>query len=102
MRHIERTKILFHFISAESKDPIGDYKTIRKELAKHNKNLLDKKEYVFLSKSDTANKKELERKIKEMKQTAGEVLPISIIDDETIRPVEKIFNELIEQKHKNI
>lgn len=31
LRHIERTRIFFHFISAQSENPIKDYKTIRKE-----------------------------------------------------------------------
>ena len=32
LRHIERTKTLFHFISAESTNPVSDYKIIRQEL----------------------------------------------------------------------
>jgi len=32
LRHIERTKILFHLISAESENPAKDYKTIKEEL----------------------------------------------------------------------
>ncbi|OGZ70227.1 MAG: Obg family GTPase CgtA, partial [Candidatus Staskawiczbacteria bacterium RIFCSPLOWO2_01_FULL_33_9] len=53
LRHIERTKVLFHFVSADSKDPVLDYKTVRNELEKYNKLLLEKPEYIFLSKSDT-------------------------------------------------
>ena len=52
LRHIERTRIIFHFISAESTDLKNDYKIIRNELAEYNKTLLDKPEYLFLSKSD--------------------------------------------------
>ncbi|MBI4120518.1 MAG: GTPase ObgE, partial [Parcubacteria group bacterium] len=32
LRHVERTKILFHLISAESKTPVKDYRIIKKEL----------------------------------------------------------------------
>ncbi|MBU3942741.1 GTPase ObgE, partial [Patescibacteria group bacterium] len=42
LRHIERTKIIFHFIAADSEDPVSDYKIIRSELKKHNKLLLEK------------------------------------------------------------
>ena len=52
LRHIERTRILFHFVSADSLDPEKDYKTVRHELGMHSKELLEKKEYLFLSKSD--------------------------------------------------
>ena len=55
LKHIERTKILFHFISAESKNLTLDCKTIRKELGAYNKELLEKEEYLFISKSDTAS-----------------------------------------------
>ena len=57
LRHIERTRILFHFVSAESLDLKSDYKTVRKELGAHNKQLLEKPEYLFLSKSDLLEKK---------------------------------------------
>lgn len=52
LKHIERTKFLVHLIDASSKDFVKDYKTIRDELGKYNKNLLDKKEIVVISKVD--------------------------------------------------
>ena len=42
LRHIERTKILFHLISAESENPSKDYKIIKKELTKYSKELAGK------------------------------------------------------------
>src|SRR3990167_6205082 len=62
LRHIERTKILFHLISAESADPVRDYKIIRKELSSYSKNLAEKTEYVFLSKSDVVPITEITKK----------------------------------------
>ncbi len=102
LRHIERTKILFHFISAESADPAGDYKTIRKELGEYNKKLLDKPEYLFISKSDMITPAELEKKLKTLKKInplgmlkAGKnVLPISIYDMDSLEAVKKILNSL--------
>ena len=47
LRHIERTRILFHIISAESLNPAADYKIIREELGAYNKAFLKKKEYLF-------------------------------------------------------
>ena len=63
LKHIERTKILFHFISAESDSPERDYKIIRKELGAYNKELLLKPEYLFLTKKDLLSEKALEKKI---------------------------------------
>src|SRR3989344_783790 len=52
LQHIERTKTLFHLVSAESENPVSDYHVVRKELESYNPLLLEKPEYVFLSKSD--------------------------------------------------
>jgi len=50
LRHVERTKILFHLISEESETLVKDYKVIKKELSKYSKELAKKPEYLFLSK----------------------------------------------------
>jgi len=52
LKHIERTKILVHLIDATSTNPQKDYETIREELGKYSKSLLDKKELVVLTKTD--------------------------------------------------
>lgn len=96
LRHIERTKTLFHFISAESDSPAEDYRVIRNELGAYNKKLLDKPEYIFLSKADLFDKKEIDKKLKTV---AKEATAISIIDDKSINFVEKILREIIKQKY---
>jgi GTPase len=99
LRHIERTKTLFHFISAESANPAQDYQVIRKELGIYNKNLLAKQEYIFLSKADLLDKKEIKKKLDTLKKINKEVFPISIIDDKSIKKVEIILREIIKQKY---
>lgn len=99
LRHIERTNILFHFISSESTDVAKDYQTIRKELNAYNPELTQKKEYVFLSKTDLITPKEAKEKTKLLKKEASaEVLPISQLEDESIEKVKKILNEIKEGK----
>jgi len=44
LKHIEHTNVLFHFVSADSIDPISDYQAVRNELGLYNKNLLKKQE----------------------------------------------------------
>ena len=100
LRHIDRTKTLFHFISAESLNPIKDYKIIRNELGAYNKKLLDKTEYIFLSKSDLLNNDETKKKLNQFKKVNKKVIPISILDDESIKKVEKILRKIIEKKYK--
>lgn len=98
LRHIERTRVLFHFISAESQDPIKDYQTVRNELEAHNELLLQKEEYIFISKSDMASRE----RIKEIKNDFSKInksaLPISIIDEKSLEEVKKILNNLAKEK----
>lgn len=98
LRHIERTKVLFHFIAADSENPVKDYKTVRKELASHHKKLLEKPEYIFLTKSDTIDPKDLKKKITALKKLNKSILPISIYDFDSIEQVKKILQELEKEK----
>jgi len=98
LRHIERTKIIFHFISAESPDPRKDYKTIRKELGSYNEALLKKPEYLFLTKSDQLEPKELKVKLAILKGINPGAVAISILDDASIEKVKNILNKIEEEK----
>jgi len=98
LRHIERTKILFHFVSADSENPAEDYKTVRKELETYNPLLLEKPEYIFISKSDTVSKGEIEEIKNDFQKIGKEVFSISIIDSDKLNNVKKILNKLIAEK----
>ncbi|MFA5098916.1 MAG: GTPase ObgE [Candidatus Paceibacterota bacterium] len=98
LRHIERTKIIFHFISAESPDPRKDYKTIRKELGLYNAELLKKDEYLFLTKSDQLAPKDLKVKLAILKGINPKAMAISILDDESIEKVREILNKIKAEK----
>lgn len=98
LRHIERTKTLFHFISSESQNPLVDYKTIRNELEVCNKELLLKPEYVFLTKADLLPEKDIEKKVDLLKKTGKEVRIISIIDEKSLKLVEGVLRKIIKQK----
>lgn len=93
LRHIERTRTLFHFISSESPDPERDYKTIRKELGAYNKELQGKSEYLFLSKSDLTDKTTLKEKLEMLKKMNSRAIAISLHDPESIKKLEKILND---------
>jgi len=94
LRHVERTKTLFHFISCEETDPAGAYETIRKELGKYNPEMLEKKEFVFLSKTDTVTPKEISLKLSALEKIGVCALPISQLDDDSILAVKKILNKI--------
>lgn len=55
LRHVERTRVLLHLVTldpSEGREPLADYKTIRKELAKYSPDLAARPEIVALSKAD--------------------------------------------------
>ncbi|MEK7658624.1 MAG: Obg family GTPase CgtA [Patescibacteria group bacterium] len=98
LRHIERAKVLFHLIAADSENPINDYKKVRTELEAYNKLLLEKPEYIFLSKTDTILPGTISKIKNEFKKAGKEITAISIIDSGSIEAVKKILNSLLLEK----
>ncbi|HOF42703.1 MAG: GTPase ObgE [Patescibacteria group bacterium] len=98
LKHVERTKILFHFISAESENPNEDYKIIRKELGEYNKNLLNKSEYVFLSKTDMVSPDVVEAHVLSLQKISEKIIPISIHDWDSIQKVKDLLNKIEKEK----
>ncbi len=94
LKHIERTKTLFHLVSAESDDVARDYETIRAELGEYDKALLDKDEHVFLTKSDMVSPEEIEARLKALKKLKVAATPISVLDDASMEAVKKALQAL--------
>ncbi len=112
LRHIERTRVLFHIVSAESEDVVKDYKTIRKELGSYNprvkraeqspyddnKALLDKDEYLFLSKTDMVDSATIKKQLTKLKKLNKTASPLSIHDLDSITSVQKLLNKISKDK----
>lgn len=123
LKHISRTRILFHLVSVENEDVKLAYKTIREELKNYdNKNkednllstkdneLAKKKEIIILSKIDelkdnpafassSETQKELAKKVSDLakasKQKKEDIILLSLFDDESVKEFEKkLFNIL--------
>ncbi len=96
LRHIERTGILFHFIDVNSEDPVRDYKVIQKELGAYNPLLLEKQEYIFITKTDTVDEKRVKEVLKKLKTHCKdkEVEVISIHDPEKMATMKELLNRI--------
>ena len=94
LQHIERTKILFHLISAESDDPARDYKIVRQELEKYSQELAAKEEYLFLSKYDMVPAKDLKAKLATLKKLNKSALTLSVYDEESLKKVKQLLNKI--------
>ncbi len=92
LRHVERTKILFHLVSADSQNPVADYAAVRAELGTYDKTLLGKPEYVFLSKCDAVSQDEMLTKLALLKTLNKNSYPLSILKPETLENVKSILN----------
>jgi GTP-binding protein len=98
LRHIERTHTLFHLVAADSDDLLRNYKTVRAELGVYDKALLEKREHVFISKSDTVSALELKKKVALFKKEGISAMPFSIHDLESIEKIEKLLRKLLATK----
>lgn len=95
LRHIRRTKLLIHCISADRDDLISAYKTVRQELATYAPELSEKKEIVALTKADTREPKDIKKAVVLLKRKNKNVLVVSIIDDALLKKFkEKLLNIL--------
>ncbi|MEK7100480.1 MAG: Obg family GTPase CgtA, partial [Patescibacteria group bacterium] len=86
LKHIERTGLLVHLVSAEQEDPIAAYRAIRSELQAFGRGLPEKHELVVLSKVDTLPEDEVEALRKKLTDAIGvPVVALSIIDDNLLK-----------------
>src|SRR6185437_6477609 len=74
LQHVERTRVLLHLVTldpGEGRDPLADYRAIRKELKKYSPALAERPEIVAVSKADLPDVKEaypaLKRRFKRAK-----------------------------------
>lgn len=91
LKHIEKVTLLLHCITAESEDPLKDYKVIRNELEKFNPKLLEKDEVIILTKSDLLSEKELKAKLKTLSKTKAKIIPVSIHNWDSLQELTKFL-----------
>lgn len=87
LRHVERTGLLIHLISAEQDDPVGAYNAIRAELEAFGRGLSAKREFVVLSKTDLIDPSEQGKRVAALEAIAGKgnVMGVSIADDAALK-----------------
>lgn len=86
LKHIERTGLLVHLVSAEQEDPAAAYGAIRDELKAFGRGLPEKPELVVLSKVDVLAPEEIVRAREALERASGApVLTLSVIDDDLLK-----------------
>ncbi len=92
LKHIRRTRILFHCLSLEAPDLLQDYQTVRKELGAYHKDLTSKREVLIFTKADLLKKAALGEKIKPLKEK--EHLIVSIFDPKSLKKLKETIKAL--------
>lgn len=95
LRHIERTKALIHCVSAEEADPVTAYQIVRKELELYNKEILNKREIVVLTKVDMIPEGERQSKVEALQSISNDVHEVSIIDDELLKSFKDYLSQTL-------
>ena len=86
LKHIERTELLVHLVSAEQEDCVAAYTAIRDELAAFGRGLDTKPELLVLSKADMHTPEQIKVIVKKLEKASGStVVPLSIIDDALLK-----------------
>lgn len=102
LKHVRRTEMLVHLVSAESEDVSAAYKAIRAELEKFDKELINKTEIILLSKSDMTDEVDIINKTKELEKVSGsKVQVISLYDDAQVKDFSQNFHKLLEEYSEN-
>jgi len=94
LKHVERTRTLFHLISAETEDAARDYRIVKGELESYSPTLARKPESVFLTKCDAVDESALNENIAALAKIGIEATPITILDSARLDPVKAALNTL--------
>ena len=97
LKHVKRTKILFHLVSLENTAIVATYKTVRKELEKYGNGLADKKEVIILSKTDMVDTKKIVAAKKALKKYNPDILEVSILYDASLKKLSDKITSLLQK-----
>ncbi|MEA1974426.1 MAG: GTPase ObgE [Bacillota bacterium] len=101
LRHVERTRILIHFVDVsgiEGRDPIKDFDEINLELKQYNEQLANRVQIIAANKIDllSEDNDNLEKFTLEMEKRGFEVFPISAATSNGLIPLLKRVTELLD------
>ncbi len=77
LRHVTKTKMLLHLVSLDQEEPLKAYYTIRKELESYHSSLIEKEEWIILTKSDLVEQDYIDDVLKSFDKCEKRVFVIS-------------------------
>ena len=99
LRHIERTRLLLHFIDVsgtEGRNPVEDFKTINEELKKYSEKLSTRKQIIIANKIDSLQDENLYKELEKLaKKNKMEIFKISAATGEGIKDLITHVSEVL-------
>lgn len=92
LKHIEKTKVLFHCLDVTNDGIEKTYKTVREEFKKHNSELLEKEEIILLTKIDLTDKEQVKNQIEKLSKLKRKILSVSIYDEPSLNKLKEIIS----------
>lgn len=92
--HVERCEILLHLVDASQDDVVGDWETIREEIAAYENGLTDKKEILALNKCDLIDSEILKEKQSALSKASGK--DVQLISGATGDGVKQVLSDILE------
>lgn len=104
LRHIERTRLLLHFIDVsgvEGRDPVEDFYVIQNELKKYNEKLSKRRQIIVANKIDIIQNEELYNNLKKMAEKENmELFSISAASKQGIKELMNHVSEALRELPK--
>ena len=104
LRHIERTKLLLHFLDvsgSEGRNPVYDFNVINEELKKYSEKLATRKQVIVANKVDIMQDSSLYEEVEKIaKDNNLELFKISAATGEGIKELMKRISELLKELPK--
>ena len=104
LRHVERTRLLLHFIDVsgqEGRDPEKDFYVIQNELKKYNEKLSTRKQIIVANKADIIQDEELYKKIEKLAEKENmELFRISSVSGQGVKELISYVSEVLKKLPK--
>ena len=101
LKHVERTGILLHLVSASQEDPLAAYGEVHTEIESFGHGLASKHEIIVLSKTDLVSPKECKTKMELLaRETGREVLSVSVEDPEALKAFADALTKILNTERK--
>lgn len=104
LRHIERTRLLLHFLDvsgSEGRNPTKDFKVINEELKKYSEKLATRKQVIVANKADIMQDETLYKQVEELAKEKGlEIFKISAATGEGVQALMQRISVLLKELPK--